>query len=236
MIDESTRSRLKANWQAVQDEVSEAVDRYRRDPGSVSIIGVSKYVDVELTKALCDVGCSNLGESRPQSLWEKSAHFTDNGSVHWHMIGHLQRNKIRRTLPIAPLIHSVDSQRLLDAISEEAELQGRNVSVLLEVNISGDQAKTGLLRKELFEVMEQAPVAHVQIKGLMAMAGRGTDPIEAGKQFELVRQARDEIEQQFDHPLPELSMGMSGDFVQAITAGATMVRIGSRLFEGIVQR
>jgi len=234
-MDETTTNRLKSNWQKIQDEVKEAADRYGRDPDSITIIGASKYVDAEMTKALFDVGCTNLGESRPQSLWEKSAHFGEDDLVRWHLIGHLQRNKIRRTLPIKPLIHSIDSQRLLDALSAEAQSQACEVSVLLEVNISGDEAKTGLSREGLNGVLEKSPFANVQIRGLMAMTGWGVESDQARRQFDQVRQLRDEVEERFGHPLPELSMGMSGDFQQAIAAGATMVRIGSRLFEGIAQ-
>jgi pyridoxal phosphate enzyme (YggS family) len=236
MMNETTRSRLESNWQAVQNEVHEAADRCDRAPDSITIVGVSKYVDVELTKALFAAGCVNLGESRPQSLWKKAEEFDDDAAVNWHLIGHLQRNKVRRTLPIQPLIHSVDSQRLVDALSEEAQAQAANVRCLLEVNVSGDDAKTGMSRAGLHDVLSRLPISGVQVQGLMAMAGWGTDPDDARRQFDQVRQLRDELEQQFDLRLPELSMGMSGDFAQAIAAGATMVRIGSRLFDGIIQR
>ncbi len=231
-MDDVTRKRLESNWQRVRDDVSAAAEQCGRDPSSVTIIGVSKYVDIELTKALFEAGCNHLGESRPQSMWSK-ADALDNDTVRWHLIGHLQRNKIRRTLPIAPLIHSVDSQRVLDGLSEEARVQGRTASVLLEVNVSGDSAKTGLSPADLNSVMERLPIDNVEVQGLMAMAGWGTESSDALQQFHQVRQLRDELEGTFHHPLPELSMGMSGDFAEAISAGATMIRIGSKLFEGI---
>ena len=236
MIHPSIRSRLESNWQAVQDEVRRTAERVGRAPDSITIVGVSKYVDTEITKALFDAGCVNLAESRPQNLWKKSEAFADGDSVHWHLIGHLQRNKVRRTLSIKPLIHSVDSQRLLDALSDEAQSQRIEVDCLLEVNVSGDDAKTGFSATGLHEVLSQLPIAGLQVRGLMAMAGWGTDPDHARQQFDRLRKLRDEAEQRYGLSLAELSMGMSGDFPQAIAAGATMVRIGSRLFDGIIER
>ena len=236
MIDQSTRSRLESNWQAVQNEVYEAAERSGRSPESVTIIGVSKYVDFEVTKALFEAGCVNLAESRPQSLWKKSESFGRSDAVRWHLIGHLQRNKVRRTLPIEPLIHSVDSQRLIDALGEQARDQGVEANCLLEVNVSGDNAKTGLSNVVLDEVLSQLPIGGLQVRGLMAMAGWGTDPDHARRQFDQLRELRDDAEKRYALQLPELSMGMSGDFPQAIAAGATMVRVGSRLFEGVVER
>ncbi len=235
-MDKATQIRLEANWQRVRDEVDEAADQCGRAPESITIVGVSKYVDVDLTKGLYQAGCVHLAESRPQNLWSKAAAFGELPSVNWHLIGHLQRNKIRRTLPIQPLVHSVDSQRLLKALSDEARTQSVTVRTLLEVNISGDQAKTGLSEEELRRVLLDLPLEQLEVRGLMAMAGWGTDPDDARRQFDQVRQLRDDLERQFGIQLPELSMGMSGDFAQAIAAGATMVRIGSRLFDGIIER
>ena len=234
MIDDQTRNRLSDNWGNVKSEVCEAADKCGRDPDSVTIIGVSKYVDVELTQALFDCGCTNLGESRPQVLWQKAVQFSDRPAASWHLIGHLQRNKIRRTIPLSSLlVHSVDSNRTLDAIAQESIRQSLTTSVLLEVNISGDDSKTGMTPESLRQIVGQLPVGGVNTAGLMAMAGWGTDPNVARKQFDQLRQLRDDIVKEFDVQLAELSMGMSGDFAEAIAAGATMVRIGSRLFEGI---
>jgi pyridoxal phosphate enzyme (YggS family) len=238
MMDQTTLNRLKDNWQQVQCDVSEAMDQCGRDPESVTIVGVSKYVDAELTKALYEAGCANLGESRPQSLWTKAEALSDCGEVHWHMIGHLQRNKIRRVLSVAPsvLIHSVDSERLLDSLVDESKHQECTTAVLLEVNIANDESKTGMSPDTLQRSVQRLPIAGVQVRGLMAMAGWGTDRDDARRQFDQVRQLRDDLEARFPVSLPELSMGMSGDFAEAIAAGATFVRIGSKLFDGIVER
>lgn len=233
MLDPAERERLFENWASVREDVGRAALASGRQPSEVQIIGVSKYVDADTTAALIEAGCDALGESRPQQMWKKSEGLALGDAVRWHLIGHLQRNKIRRTLRANPVIHSVDSLRLLEAIAAEAAMQSCEAEVLLEVNISGDEAKTGLTAEEVTLVVTQIPRVGVRVRGLMAMAGWGTDPQEARREFARTRQLRDQLARQGDLPLDELSMGMSGDFEAAISEGATMVRIGSRLFEGI---
>lgn len=229
---------LRQNWRRVVDEVHEATDKAGRKVDSVKIVGVTKYVDAETTLELAQAGCLNLGENRPQLLWQKADHFREQSAepVQWHLIGHLQRNKIRRSLHCNPLVHSVDSERVLKAIGDEAVQQDRVVDALLEVNVSDEESKTGLPIKEAAQLLGGGPPAGVRLIGLMAMAGWGTAPDEAKRSFDSVRELRDRLEEQCDVRLPELSMGMSGDFQQAIEAGATIVRIGTRLFEGILDR
>ena len=184
---------------------------------------------------LLDAGCASLGENRPQVLWQKaeSPEF-ESRSIDWHMIGHVQRNKLRRMLRYRPMIHSVDSPRLFDAIATETAEFEQPLKVLLEVNISGEDAKTGMSPETLAELLLSDPVPGVQVCGLMAMAGWGTDADEAQRQFAKVRELRDQLSADSGTKLPELSMGMSGDFGAAIAEGATMVRIGSRLFDGVI--
>jgi pyridoxal phosphate enzyme (YggS family) len=236
MTDTGTLQRLKQNWESVQDEVHEAARQSGRDPGSVTIIGVSKYVGIETTDALIQAGCHELGESRPQVLWQKADSLSLDHDLRWHLIGHLQRNKIRRVLQANPVIHSIDSQRLLAALATESVAQNRQTVALLEVNISGDDAKTGLAVDDMAVVIDQLPSEGVHVEGLMAMAGWGTDPEDARRQFARLRELRDKLVHESGLPLEELSMGMSGDFREAIAEGATMVRIGSRLFEGVSER
>jgi pyridoxal phosphate enzyme (YggS family) len=224
---------IKSNWQRVLAEVTEATEAVGRDPASVRIVGVSKYVDVETTALLIDAGCHDLGENRPQQLWQKAEALVDRSPLRWHMIGHVQTNKVRRMLRHNPLIHSIDSERLLQVIADEAAKQNRTVEGLLEVNISGDENKTGLPADQIGELLLNADPTHVRIRGLMAMAGWGTEAGEAARQFQAVAELRDRLQSETQKSLPELSMGMSGDFREAIAAGATMVRIGSALFEGI---
>jgi pyridoxal phosphate enzyme (YggS family) len=233
MIDASTAAQLRDNWRKVCDEVAKAAMASGRRAEDVQVIGVSKYVDAETTGALFAAGCHALGESRPQQLWSKAETLALGDRVRWHLIGHLQRNKLRRTLRWDPVVHSVDSKRLLESIAAEAAQQDRRADVLLEVNISGDEAKTGFAPNQLEPVIASLPSGGVRVRGLMAMAGWGTDPDDARRQFARTRQLRDELAAATGCDLTELSMGMSGDFVAAIAEGATMVRIGSRLFTGI---
>ena len=231
MIDR--QARILANWQQVLTEVRDALHAHGRSDDEATVVGVTKYVDAETTQMLVDAGCTNLGENRPQVLWQKAESGLLDDQIQWHMIGHLQRNKVRRLLRFTPIIHSVDSQRLLTAIASEAEQRDEIASILLEVNISGDENKTGMSEVELSKCLIAAESLSVQIRGLMAMAGFGTSGDEARKQFAKVRELRDRLVKETGNPLPELSMGMSADFREAIAEAATMIRIGSRLFEGI---
>jgi pyridoxal phosphate enzyme (YggS family) len=238
MIAPALQQRIQQNWQAVQDDVAEAVRQAGRAPAEVSIVGVSKYVDAATTAALFDAGCTILGENRPQAVWEKADYFHQRDAQaagpRWHLIGHLQRNKAKRTLPLLERLHSIDSLRLLQTIGEFTETSGTSVTGLIEVNVSGEANKTGLEPEQaasLLAASRQWP--KLQIAGLMAMAGWGCEAAEARRQFAALRTLRNTLRGESGLALPELSMGMSGDFVEAIAEGATLVRIGSRLFEGI---
>lgn len=240
MINESVRKQLIENWRRTSEEVCEATARAGRSPDSVRIIGVSKYVDAEVTIALCEIGCGNLGESRPQPLIEKAAAFQaasdpESRSVCWHMIGHLQRNKAKRVVEVADVIHSIDSLRLLSSVAEYALQVGRSPQLLMEANISGEPDKHGFTPEQLIQAWpEVMRITSLPIVGLMGMAGLEARGDQARRQFASLRILRDTIADQYRMPLPELSMGMSGDFEEAILEGASMVRIGSRLFDGLM--
>lgn len=228
-------SQVRKNVEAVHSRIAHAAHRTNRDPDEIRLIAVSKYVDAEATRDLVAAGCRILGESRPQALWDKADALSDL-DVRWHQIGHLQRNKLRRTLPLVSMVHSVDSIRLLNAIDEvQAGLHpNRPMPILLEVNTSGDSAKHGFAADQAAEAVESAASkAHLDLRGLMCMAGLGTTPEEARRDFAALRLLRDELESRYpDQSLHELSMGMSSDFETAIEEGATMVRVGSLLFRG----
>ena len=189
---------------------------------------------------LLEAGCPDLAESRPQSLWAKAALLADHDPApRWHLIGHLQRNKIRRTLPLLALLHSLDSVRLLEALEAEAATAGRICEALVEVNLAGDAGRTGVMEADVAAVLEAAAGApHVRVMGLMGMAAvpHGQDSgAAARRQFARLRELRDDLARRVPSAtgLRELSMGMSGDFEEAILEGATLVRIGSALWEGI---
>ncbi len=223
------------NFHRIRERVARAAEQSGRSASNVQLVAVTKYVDAELTAALLNAGADQLGESRPQQLWEKAKCPTLQ-EANWHMIGHLQRNKVRRTVPLVGLIHSVDSQRLMTAIDETARDAGMRSRVLLEVNTSGDAAKHGLTADELQELASQlANFPHVDVRGLMTMAARDGGTTVASRNFVALRELRDQLA--VDLPagttLNELSMGMSHDFEEAIREGATLVRIGSLLTEGL---
>jgi pyridoxal phosphate enzyme (YggS family) len=236
--DEKLLARCRANWEAVQAAVHEACHRAGRAATDVRIIGVTKYIGLPATRGLLAAGCLDLGESRPQSLWTKAESVRSAGdrSPRWHLIGHLQRNKVAHTLQCQPLIHTVDSLRLLEAIEAEAVKQSTVVDLLLEVNLAGDAGRTGLPPPAVSAVVEAAGRCRgLRILGLMGMASHPEAGADARREFARLRELRDRLVQQ--HPgvgsLEELSMGMSGDFEEAILEGATMVRIGSALTEGL---
>lgn len=226
---------LKTNFEAVQTRISEAAAKSSRDASEITLVGVTKYVDVETTRCLFEAGCVNLGENRPQVVWEKTTALADL-PIRWHMIGHLQRNKVKRTVACCELIHSVDSERLLTAIDEASSAHEMTSRVLLEVNVSGEAAKHGFSREDMPRVLEfVSGLENVQVEGLMCMAGLVGDQDDARREFAMLRSIKEEFES--DAPgnvkLKELSMGMSGDFEIAIEEGATLVRVGSLLFNGI---
>lgn len=231
MIREELLRRLRSNWQRVVDEVRQAAAAAGRSGDAVRIVGVTKYVDLATTEALVAAGCTELGESRPQVLCEKAAGLAAAASVRWHLIGPLQRNKVRRTLQAAAVIHSIDNLKLLRYLDTLAGELDATPEVLIEVNISGDASKHGFSPAALLrEAAALGELRSAQPVGLMGMAGLESAPEQAQREFAALRELRDRLAQQTGLPLPELSMGMSGDFFQAIAEGSTMVRIGSRLF------
>ncbi len=240
MLSASTETQrlITANWQRVHDDVCKAMHDAGREPSSIQVIGVAKYVDVDLTTQLFNAGCTAIAENRPQNLWAKSEAFTANHrTASWHLIGHLQRNKVKRSLPHIDWLHSLDSLRLAEAISNEAVQLGRSIKVLLEVNVTQDATKTGLPKRELQHVAEQvAGLPNIELRGLMAMCSRDSGGDWARREFAEVRELRDALQLQLGERvrLDQLSMGMSGDYREAIHEGSTMLRIGSSLFAGVL--
>ena len=225
---------IAENLQRVRDRIAESAAKSGRSADEVGLLAVTKYVGEAETRALVHAGCDRLGESRPQQLFEKAEKLADL-PIRWHMIGHLQRNKIRRTLRFVEIIHSADSLKLIEAINRiAAELEIR-MPLLLEVNVSGETAKHGFRPDEVAPSLEKlAALASVEIRGLMCMAGMEGGPDSARADFAALRGLRDRL--RADSPegisLKELSMGMSRDYQVAIEEGATIVRVGSALYEG----
>jgi pyridoxal phosphate enzyme (YggS family) len=237
-MDNETQSRLKEvlseRLQAVENRIESACCRVRRERSEVTLVAVTKTVTPEIASWLPSLGVLDLGERRPQELWRKAGLLPK--SIRWHQVGHLQRNKIAATLPLAHLIHSVDSVRLLDALDQEAAKQSRKVKVLLEVNVSGEASKHGF-RPDEFPGLTKAisNLKHIQVSGLMTMAALEQDAERCRPTFVELRRLRDQWRKDLPstHRLSQLSMGMSNDFEVAIEEGATLVRLGAFLFEGL---
>jgi len=231
MNDGELKAVLKSRLDTVRERIERAAVAAGRAAGEVRLIAVTKSVSARVAKVVFDLGISDGGESRPQNLWAKAAELPD---VRWHLIGHLQRNKIERTLPLCHLVHSVDSERLLKALSGYGVSAGKTVRVLLEFNCSREEAKGGFPPGALAELVDAIAVAPgVSVDGLMTMTAYGATEAIARATFAELRELRDELQHRTGQRHPELSMGMSGDFEAAILEGATMVRIGSTLFEGL---
>lgn len=231
MTETDVREKLQENLRAVQTRIVNACNRAGRSPNEITLVAVTKMVSAKIASNLHQLGISDLGESRPQELWRKAALLPN--TVRWHLIGHLQRNKIDQTAPLTCLIHSVDSNRLLNALNTWAEKNQRTLDVLIEFNLSGEAAKTGMLIADAAKIVELIrSLPAIRIKGLMTMAA--LQNAEACRPtFQSLRTLRDELRNKVDSLLPFLSMGMSNDFEVAIEEGATHVRIGSDLFRGI---
>jgi len=236
---EEAFDRCRDNVAVVRERIAEACRRSGRAPADVRLIAVTKYVDAAAARAVVAAGCRDLAESRPQELWAKATALADLAPpVRWHLVGHLQRNKVRRTLEVNPLLHTLDSLRLLETIDAEATRADRTCAALVEVNLAADPGRTGATETDAAGIVRAAVERHphVRLLGLMGMASVPEGPDAAGqarRQFARLRELRDRL--RAENPacgLDELSMGMSGDFVEAILEGATMVRIGSALFAG----
>jgi PLP dependent protein len=228
----SVENTLRDRIDAVEERLRQACRRAGRLRTDVTLVAVTKTTTVEVASVLPDLGIVDLGENRPQELWRKAAALPK--SIRWHLVGHLQRNKIERTLPLVRLIHSVDSLRLLQALEEEGLPDG--VPVLLEVNASHEASKHGFTPDELPKLADQlAALQTVRLQGLMTMAAYEEDPQRCRPTFALLRDLRDRLQARLGpgRKLEHLSMGMSNDFEVAIEEGATLVRIGTALFEGV---
>jgi PLP dependent protein len=237
-------SRLVDNLARVRQRIADAAYRGGRSPRDITLVAVTKYVGDDVIADLVAAGCLDLGESRPQALRAKAGAVAEllqqqvvrSPIVRWNLVGHLQRNKVDQTLPLVSLIHSADSLRLLKAIEEVATRQDRIVDLLIEVNVSGDAAKHGLAPADVAPALPAiAALNHVRVRGLMCMAAREGDAEIARRNFAALRELRDQLaaNKPDNVHLAELSMGMSSDYEIAIEEGATMVRIGSALFEGV---
>lgn len=219
------------NYQNVENRVAAACARAGRDRAEVTLIAVSKTKPVEDIQALIDYGVTNFGENKVQEMCAKEEVITV--PLSWHMIGHLQRNKVKYLMGRTCLIHSVDSLRLAQEIQKEAAKAGIVCPVLMEINIGNEESKGGIGIDEAETLARQiAELPNLNLKGLMCIAPFVDDAEENRECFRRMRAKRDELAALAipGTDIRELSMGMTGDFEVAIEEGATLVRVGTAIF------
>jgi hypothetical protein len=223
---------LKRNIDRINSRIADAVARSGRASADVKLIAVTKQQPPDVVNALIRLGVTDIAENRVTDALEKATHII--GSPVYHFIGNLQRNKVRRALSLFDCIHAVNSDRLLKKINDDAGELGRVVPlpVLIEVNISGEESKQGMAPADVEPLVEfSRGCPNVRVDGLMTMAPYTDDNGVQRETFAGLRRLAETLRSKTGLPLPELSMGMSGDFEVAIEEGATFVRIGSAFFE-----
>lgn len=222
---------LAENLQNVEERIQAACARANRDRNEVTLIAVSKTKPVSMLEEVYAEGIRCFGENKVQELTEK--HDKLPSDVKWHMIGHLQRNKVKYIVDKVDLIHSVDSVRLAETIEQEAAKKDVIVPVLVEVNVAEEDSKFGLKVNEVLSIIEEiSKFPHIRIKGLMTIAPYVENPEENRPVFARLRKLSVDIaEKNIDNVSVEiLSMGMTNDYEVAIEEGATMVRVGTGIF------
>lgn len=227
-------SQIESNLARLTRRIAEACRRVGRSPDSVRLVAVTKTASVDAVRLLYDLGLRDFGESRTREIWDRQPQLP--ADVRWHMIGHWQTNKVRKTLPLLALAHSIDRWAIAEAVSAECVRLGRTFPVLIEAKLTADEHKHGFHPELLLDAYPRLlQLPGLDICGLMAMASLEDDSEEARPVFRSLRLLRDTL--QSANPegptLRYLSMGMSNDFEVAIEEGATHVRVGSLLFEGI---
>ena len=223
-------ARLRHNLPSVEERIGRALERGSRD-ARVRIVAVTKGHPVEAIAAAAAAGLTDIGENRVHELEEKRA--AVGSAVRWHLIGHLQRNKVRKALPLFDLLHSVDSQRLAAELSREAERAGTDVRVLVQVNASGEASKGGFTADEGVEpIGAVAVLPRLRVQGVMTMAPLTDDVTVLRRTFARTRALFDACAAALPETFEPLhvSMGMSNDFEVAVEEGSTMVRLGTVLF------
>lgn len=195
-------------------------------PSTVTLVAVSKTKPVASLLEAHQSGQRDFGENKVQELVDKASVLPQN--IRWHMIGHLQRNKVKYIAPFVSLIHSVDSFRLLNEIDKQGKKNDRVIDCLLQVRIAQEETKFGLTFENCNEILNQNNYTHVRIRGLMGMASFTDNQIQIEGEFKSLAQYYKQYQDQYDWDT--LSMGMSGDYPLALSCGSTMIRVGSRIF------
>lgn len=222
---------LAERFEKIQMRIVEACGRSGRSVDEVSIVAVAKKFGPDDVALAADCGLTVIGESRINEAKHKISLCP--GHLEWHMIGHLQSNKARDAVQLFDMIHSIDSEKILDAVSKECELTGKHMRVCLEVNVSGEGSKYGFVPGDVPGVLQKCEsMMNIDVEGLMTIPPISEDSEGARQYFRELRRLRDEWSVVSGFPLSALSMGMSHDFEVAIEEGATWIRLGTLLFGG----
>lgn len=219
------------NIDSIKSEIQKACTKARRDPSEVKLLAVSKTFSVETIKAAYAAGQRLFGENRVQELCQKASLLPPD--IEWHLIGTLQRNKVKDVVGKVALIHSVDSLPLAQEINKQALKRNLSVNILLQVNIAEEESKHGFALEEIAaKVKTMCQLPGIKIRGLMTIAPFTENPEEVRLVFRQLKMLAESLEKMRlpEVQMQELSMGMSGDFGVAVEEGATLVRIGSRIF------
>lgn len=220
---------IEQNLNAVKERIAAAAAECGRSAEEIRLIAVTKTYPVDMMNEAIRLGVTDIGENKPQEVRDKFEHVLP---ARWHLIGHLQSNKVKYVIDRCCMIHSVDSIKLMDEIERLAALHNRDIDILIQVNISGEESKSGIEPQVLEELLlHAAELKHTHIKGLMTIAPKAEFG-DVSIHFENMKKLYDEIKGKnyINVSMEELSMGMSGDFETAIKHGATMVRVGSAIF------
>lgn len=222
---------LQENYDKVAGNILKACETSGRNPEEVTLIAVSKTKPVSMLQEIYDHGCRDFGENKVQELVEKYEVLPKD--IRWHLIGHLQRNKVKYVVDKAALIHSVDSLKLAEEISKEALKKNVEVDILIEVNVAEEESKFGAKAEDTVELVSQvAKLPGIHIKGLMTIAPYVENPEDNRQYFAQLRQLSVDISaKNIDNvTMNVLSMGMTGDYETAVSEGATLVRVGTGIF------
>ena len=217
------------NLARVREQIAAAAARSGRSPDDIELVAVSKTHPAEKVQAAVEAGQLLFGESRVQEARVKIPLLPSR--LRWHFIGHLQKNKIRHALPLFELFHGIDSLALAEDMQRIADEEGMRPRILLEVNVAGEASKHGFSPAALRRDLEPAlSLGRLSIEGLMTIPPLAPEAEASRRYFVALRELRDQLETEFNLRLPQLSMGMSGDFPIAIEEGATLVRVGTAIF------
>jgi PLP dependent protein len=232
---ETEKKIIAQNLTDLQRRIKSACSRSRHKQDSVELVISTKYVEAYIIKMLYELGITCVGENRLQDT-ERKLNTLSNLDLHWHMFGHLQRNKVKKAIRIFDLIHSVENVRLAEEINKESLKLNKKTRILVEVNVSGEESKYGLTPGDVIPFMyELSKMEGISVEGLMTMAPIVDDPEECRPIFRGLYEQSERINEKniYGIKMKILSMGMTQDFEVAIEEGANLVRIGSAVFKGI---